>query len=145
MDNAHEVLRRIAADGGLVEVVAHGTSWSDWNTLVHRLRSEGFGTRLTREGDEIALEVTSNIFSESSDISYTLTVEIGRQIWTSAFFEQSSIDLQCDGATIRTIDDLGNVYRLMKVMWEVARTRVILVPETIYPELVQPWIVIEAP
>lgn len=136
--DAVERIRRLDDDGALVEIIAANAGQSAWAQFISTLVFGGVAVQIRRGGVEVPPVVTSEIFESSFEISYELRIFKGAQIWTSSFFDESTIELQCDPWMIKDERDISEVVELMRVISYATSGEVVLIPETMQPESVEP-------
>jgi hypothetical protein len=137
------ILAEIAAqDGGLLEVCVLDACLEDWKRAIAGLADLGFVSEFTRAGVTTELVVRPEMFSDGDDVSFFLKLVIGRQNWTTGFYSEHVIDFQGDPGEVVSAVDLEDTLRLMNTLHESVGKRVILVPESLQPDRVQPYLAI---
>jgi hypothetical protein len=131
-----------AQEGGLIEIYVLGASFDNWRRALNAIMSlEGQVSLIDSETGSPA-PLSREMFGEVGGARYSLAISIRGQNWTSTFPSESAIDLQGDPREVRTLDDLETVVELMRILNLATEKRVILVPETVDPEAVDPYLIV---
>jgi hypothetical protein len=148
-----EVLARIVAsdggpleisDGGLLEIYVFGTDVDDWRRVLDRLARSGYVHSLTKEDVPIGVEDWDPLFNEDHDTPYRLELSVGGQAWTTGFYSEEFIDFQCGRSDVQDVDDIFAILSLMRLLHAATERHVVLIPETVRPEEVKPYLEIRA-
>ncbi|WP_322780114.1 hypothetical protein [Frankia sp. Cas4] len=141
--NYTKVLDQLALQvGGLIEIYVLGASYEDWSRVIDGLRQAGYEMALTELETEIPVDFGPHVFDKMSDVEYRLAIRLGCQVWTSSFYSLDSIDFQGDPRDVTSTGDLVSIIQLMMHLNESLAKRVVLVPETFDPGMVEPYLAI---
>jgi hypothetical protein len=140
-----EILDALAAQvGGLIEIYVLGTSYDDWSRVLVGLHTFGHEVSLRDALTEMPAKLNRRMFDAEDDAAYQLSISIGSQIWTSSLASLSAIDLQGDPRDVRSRSDLDDVFRLLRLLNKITGKPAILVPETLEPAMVRPYLTVAA-
>jgi hypothetical protein len=138
-----EILDALAVQvGGLIEIYVLETSYDDWFRVLVGLNTFGYEVTLRDAVTEMPTSLNRQMFETEGDAVYQLSISMGRQIWTSSLASLCAIDLQGDPRDVRTRSDLDDVFRLLQLLNKITGKRVILVPETLEPTMVAPYLTV---
>lgn len=126
--------------GGLIEIYAAGTDRDGWLRAFRALREAGYPVVVT-DNESGAVAVGSQMFEEFNG-RYSVAVSVGRQIWTATMHAPDVIDLQGDPRDVTSSGDLDDVLQLMRRLHEALGRPVILVPETLNYESIEPYVTV---
>lgn len=128
--------------GGLIEIYVLGASYDDWLRAVDALREARFDVSFTELQTDTPVDFGPRIFDRECDIEYRLSIRVGDQLWTSSMYSIDVIDLQGDPRDVTEAEDLAEIIRLMRCLNHAVSKSVILVPETLEPASVQPYLIV---
>ncbi|MEW2570182.1 hypothetical protein [Streptomyces sp. NPDC047070] len=116
--------------GGLVELVALGTSQSDWLDILNRLGAEGFEIQTTDSLDDTPCNLLNFLKEDENDSTCLIRVKsTGGQTWTSTLPVGGPVVMQGDPREIASLEELNSVRNLMHLIHAVTHKPVILIPE----------------
>ncbi len=116
--------------GALVEVCATSATAEEWDAVVRALVAKGFAVTVRRCDAVIPSFIGMDMFASGSEDSFVMSVEIGRQVWTTNFYSPSLIDFQGDPRDIGNDSDIEDVRQFMQVIADAIGRAVRMVPET---------------
>jgi hypothetical protein len=126
------ILRQMRTqDGGLVEVWALDTTYQLWSDVVGGLDRSGYSVQLEKNGRVIPVYLEPDMFLESEDDYYRLSVTVGPQIWTSGLSSTAVVDFQAVPEMVRTKVNVDEIWTFMKKIAQLSQRRVIFIPETL--------------
>lgn len=139
--NFQDLLADLAVQaGGLVEIYVLETTVEDWRRVAGMLREPTFAATMTHAGTSTEVCVLDDMFTEGERLEYRLELRIGEQVWTTGFYGPDAIDFQGDPRDITSAGALEAVVDFMRALHDVTGKRVILVPETLRPHEVRPYV-----
>lgn len=141
--NDLEVLARLASRGGsLVEIYCRDVPASAWTEFFCLLSTTEWPTTVwDNEGArKVGLNLPKNF---SFDGTYSVSIQVGKQTWTSTLWTVESIDIQGDPKDIRDLAGLREVRQLMQLLYEATGRQVALLPETLDYETTEPYFVVD--
>jgi len=130
--------------GGLIEVYIFGTTYDDWFRVLVGLKAFGCEVSLRDSLTENPVSLNRHMFDADDDAAYGISISVGSQIWTSGLPSLSVIDLQGDPRDVRSRSDLDDVIRVMRQLNKITGKQVILIPETVRPTMVRPYLTVPA-
>jgi hypothetical protein len=129
--------------GGLLEVCVLDATIEDWAHVVSDLTRLGFDLEITREGLSQELVINETLFTEGEESEWLMKLRLGRQCWTTGFYSKSMIDFQGDPECVTSLQDLEDLLTLMRSLFSSVGKRVILIPETVHPTRVLPYVTVD--
>ena len=140
IDDANVLGSLSTQHGGLIEVCVFDTTYNDWFRVVEALRHAGLVVSMVEINDDAPVEFGPELFDSNAD--YRLTLHVGEQTWTTNFFDVGSIDFQGDPREVISSKNLREVTRFMTLIRDATSRQVVLIPETLDPRNVKPYLTI---
>lgn len=136
------LLRRIQQQyGGLIELCVPGVQYRDWCAVVDALVRDRYRMTLSTAGEPVPVRTPpEKEFTDGERVDHLLKVRVGRQRWTTQFYSASLIDFQGDPEELRTTSDLDDLREFGRLLHRSTGRRTVLVPETLDPESVEPYL-----
>ena len=135
------VLARIMDDeGSLIEVYVLDASVSDWQRVLEYVQRAGYEVSLFRSGQPVPVKIYPGMFSATGDHNYHLRMLVGGQHWWTGFYDDDVVSFHGDPRDITSVSDLTVVLDFMRGLHSVTGKRVILVPGTLNPKGVNPYL-----
>lgn len=140
--NDESVLDALSSQGGgLIEIYVFDTTYDDWVRVMEALQRAELVASMVEIGDDTPVEFGPELF-DTDEAGYRLTVHLAGETWTTNFFDVGSIDFQGDPREVASAEDLRELVRFMTLIRDATGRRVVLVPETLEPESVEPYLAI---
>ncbi|MDQ0696292.1 hypothetical protein [Streptomyces sp. W4I9-2] len=118
-------------EDSLIEVFVTSVSYKHWVATIEGLAADGFILRMKHFESDVPVVLDPAMFNEGDNVDYLLSVEVGRQSWTTQFYSSTLIDFQGDPLGIRTEKDVADVVKFMRVISKATGRRVSLSSETL--------------
>ena len=118
-------------EDSLIEVFVTPASYEQWVAAIEGLAAGGFILGMKHFDTDVPVDLNPTMFNEGDDVDYLLSVQVGRQSWTTQFYSSTLIDFQGDPRGIRTEKDVADVAEFMRVISEATRQTVSLSSETL--------------
>jgi len=139
-----DLLERLAMqDGALIEVCVTSASYEKWVATVEALAAKGFSLLIEQDDVAVPTVVTIDMFTRPDDISFALSVAVGRQCWTTGFYSPSLIDFQGEPRDIFEASDVEDVREFMQVIADATGQAVRMIPETLNYETAPAYLTID--
>ncbi|QMU70029.1 hypothetical protein [Streptacidiphilus sp. P02-A3a] len=119
-----------AQGGALIEVCVTSASYDEWVATFDALVAKGFPLLVKRCDVAIPPVITTDMFADGDENSFVMSVEIGRQLWTTNFYSVSLIDFQGSPRDILDNSDIEDARGFMQVIANATGRTVRMVPET---------------
>ncbi|MFF0010865.1 hypothetical protein [Streptomyces sp. NPDC005374] len=118
-------------EDSLIEVFVTSASYGQWVAVLEGLAAGGFILRMKHFDSDVPVDINPAMFNEGDNVDYLLSVQVGRQSWTTQFYSSTLIDFQGDPRGIRTEKDVADVAEFMRVISEATGQTVCLSSETL--------------
>ncbi|WP_031514941.1 hypothetical protein [Streptomyces sp. NRRL F-5123] len=118
-------------EDSLIEVFVTSASYEQWVAAIEGLAVGGFILGMKHFDSDVPVDLNPEMFNEGDNVDYLLSVQVGRQSWTTQFYSSTLIDFQGDPRSIHTEKDVADVVEFMRVISEATGQTVHLSSETL--------------
>ncbi|MFD6446786.1 hypothetical protein ACFWEJ_16895 [Promicromonospora sp. NPDC060204] len=118
-------------EDSLIEVFVTSASYEQWVAAIEGLTAGGFILGMKHHDSDVPVDLDPEMFNEGDSVDYLLSVQVGRQSWTTQFYSLTLIDFQGDPRSVRTERDIADVAEFMRVISEATGRAVSLSSETL--------------
>lgn len=131
--------------GGLVEICVFDTTYEDWVKVLDGLGRAGFQVRIDDIESGVPAVLSAELFGDGADVTAVASVSVDDQVWTAPLAETDTVQLQGDPGDIGTEVELNRVIAFMEVIGRAIAKPVSLIPETVNPRAVEPYLTVGQP
>jgi hypothetical protein len=139
--NVDRILHDITLQrGGLLEIYVFDTTIEDWRAVVEFLLQPSMNSSFTRQGAPVSGPISESMFNDGESVDYLLNVNVGDQLWTTNLYSIENVDFQGSPHDVNSSESIDLLVKFMHSLRSVTGKRVVLIPESVYPKDVEPYI-----